>query len=82
MAEILKTQKFDLLVNNAGLATYGGFRATDLAKTREMMDLNCTSLIELSHAFLQSAKAGDALLGAATALYFVCLLARNARAQV
>jgi short-subunit dehydrogenase len=41
----------DVLVNNAGFATYGAFETQPLPQLREEIDLNVTGLVELTHAF-------------------------------
>lgn len=42
----------DVLVNNAGFATYGAFETQSLTQMREEIDLNVASLVELAHLFL------------------------------
>lgn len=42
----------DVLVNNAGVGIYGKFHETPLEKTREMIDVNVLSLVELTRLFL------------------------------
>jgi short-subunit dehydrogenase len=42
----------DVLVNNAGFATYGAFETQSMAQLREEIDLNVVSLVELTHVFL------------------------------
>ena len=42
----------DLLVNNAGFATYGLFDEISLERQREEIMLNCAGLVEMTHAFL------------------------------
>lgn len=42
----------DVLVNNAGFATYGAFETQPLATLREELALNVGGLVELTHAFL------------------------------
>lgn len=44
----------DVLINNAGFATYGRFGELTRARQREEIDLNVSALVELSHAFLPS----------------------------
>jgi len=43
----------DFLVNNAGFGTNGAFLDLDLAREKEMLAVNCTSLLELSHHFVR-----------------------------
>ena len=42
----------DLLVNNAGVGTYGGFDTLTLEREHEEIMLNVTALVDLTHAFL------------------------------
>lgn len=44
----------DLLVNNAGFGARGGFDEIPLARQLEMVQVNCTALLELSHFALRS----------------------------
>lgn len=46
------TGEVDLLINNAGYATYGMFAQGDLAQQSGQIQVNVTALVELSHAFL------------------------------
>jgi short-subunit dehydrogenase len=62
LAGELASKHYDLLVNNAGVGLFGPFHQTNLAKARGMIRLNCEAMVVLSHAFLQSAQKGDALI--------------------
>jgi hypothetical protein len=42
----------DVLVNNAGFATYGPFEEVSLDRQLEEIRLNCSGLVEMTHAFL------------------------------
>src|SRR5690349_6473603 len=42
----------DLVVNNAGFATYGAFEQVSLERQHEEIMLNCAGLVEMTHAFL------------------------------
>jgi short-subunit dehydrogenase len=42
----------DVLVNNAGVGTYGPFAAADLGRTMAMIQLNVSALTELTHRYL------------------------------
>jgi hypothetical protein len=68
VAEALRTTHYDLLVNNAGCGVYGTFSETPLEPTLAMMRLNMDTLVLLSHAFLQGARRGDALLNVGSTL--------------
>lgn len=71
IAEDVRATKYDLLVNNAGVGVYGTFAEGPVEPTLSMMRLNIDSLVELSHAFLQVAKKGDALINVASTLAFL-----------
>ena len=43
----------DILMNNAGIGGHGRFFERDLAKDTQMIQLNITSLTELTHLYLQ-----------------------------
>lgn len=58
----LKTEKYDILINNAGAGIYGKFVELQLADQLASMQLNMNALVTLSHGFLQNAKPGDALV--------------------
>lgn len=47
----------DFLVNNAGFGTNGAFLDLDLARELEMVQVNCTALLELCHRFLKPMRA-------------------------
>jgi uncharacterized protein len=42
----------DLLVNNAGFATYGNFESIELQRDRDQVLLNVASLVDLTHTFI------------------------------
>jgi len=52
-AALLRSQKHELLVNNAGVGIYGNFLDANLDKLHDMMRLNMDALMNLSHAFLR-----------------------------
>ena len=62
---------FALLVNNAGFGQVGRFHEQGMDRLRDMMEVNCEAVVELSHAFLAHAQRGDALVNVASALGFV-----------
>lgn len=47
----------DVLVNNAGFGTNGAFLDLDLAREKEMIAVNCTALLELTHRFVNPMRA-------------------------
>ena len=49
LCEKLGDTRIDFLVNNAGFGTNGGFFDTDFDRSKEMLELNVTSLMELSY---------------------------------
>ncbi|MGN6179585.1 MAG: SDR family NAD(P)-dependent oxidoreductase, partial [Mucilaginibacter sp.] len=58
----LKTEKYDVLINNAGAGIYGKFIEIPLDEQLATMQLNMNALVTLSYAFLQNARSGDALV--------------------
>ena len=58
----LRAQRYELLVNNAGVGIYGKFQDANLDKIHAMMRLNMDALINLSHAWLKGAQKGDSLI--------------------
>ena len=62
----------ELLVNNAGFGLAGRFAELDAKRQRQMIDLNCGTLVELAHAVLPSMverKSGAILNVASTAAF-------------
>jgi short-subunit dehydrogenase len=48
----LADETIDVLVNNAGFGLLGAFAGTDLARERDMIQVNVTSLVDLTKRFL------------------------------
>ena len=71
IAKELASTHYNLCINNAGFGTYGNFYQSDLSRLNTMIRLNCDALVALSHAFLQNAKKGDALINVSSALAFM-----------
>ncbi len=61
----------DVLINNAGFATYGALETQPLAQLREEIDLNVATLVELTHTFLPEllAQRGGVIHVASTAAF-------------
>jgi len=62
VANHLKAEKYDVLINNAGAGLYGKFIEMPLANQLATMHLNMDALVTLSYGFLQNASAGDSLV--------------------
>lgn len=60
--ELAATERYSLLVNNAGFGLVGEFSQLSLARTREMIFVNITALVDLSHAFILRAERGDGII--------------------
>jgi short-subunit dehydrogenase len=61
-----------LLVNNAGFGAYGEFGQIDLPRQLEMIQLNCSTIVGLTHLFLPAMierGSGDILIVASTAAF-------------
>jgi len=64
----LKTEKYDILINNAGSGIYGKFIDIPLDEQLAGMHLNMDALVTLSYGFLQNAISGDALVNIGSVL--------------
>lgn len=58
----LATEKYNILINNAGKGIYGMFTEIPLEDQLASMQLNMDTLVALSYGFLQSAVSGDTLV--------------------
>jgi len=65
----------DVLVNNAGFGANGAFQALDLKTQMEMIQVNITALVELTHRYLpqlvQYARAGTGVMNIASTAAFI-----------
>jgi short-subunit dehydrogenase len=68
LKENIEKQKYDVLINNAGVGMYGRFDEMSLDEQVKMMNLNMTALTILSYFYLSQAKKGDALVNVASTL--------------
>ena len=62
--------EIELLVNNAGFGAYGEFYKADLARQVEMVQVNCSAVVQLTHLYLGGMVArrhGDILIVASVA---------------
>ena len=62
----------ELLVNNAGLGAYGEFASSRLERQVEMIEVNCSAVVRLTHLYLPGMierRRGDILILASTAAY-------------
>jgi short-subunit dehydrogenase len=64
-------ERYSLLVNNAGFGAVGEFDSIPLDRTREMISLNISALVELTYAFLQRAERGDGIIQVSSVLSFL-----------
>ncbi|MCY4044310.1 MAG: SDR family NAD(P)-dependent oxidoreductase [Cellvibrionales bacterium] len=55
-------QRIELLINNAGFSRFGQFKDQSLTDELTMLKVNCQALMMLSHAYLQHAQSGDAII--------------------
>jgi short-subunit dehydrogenase len=65
-----KSLEIELLINNAGFGAYGAFHQTDVARQLEMIQVNCTAVVQLTHLYLRDMVArrhGDILIVASVA---------------
>lgn len=62
----------DLLVNNAGVGSYGDFRTSDLERELGIVQVNCSAVVHLAHLYLPGMVercSGDILIVSSTAAY-------------
>ena len=62
----------DLLVNNAGLGSYGEFAASDRVRELGIVQVNCAAVVHLTHLYLPAMlerRSGDILIVASTGAY-------------
>ena len=62
----------ELLINNAGFGAYGEFHRIDLARQLEMLQVNTTAVVHLTHLYLLAMierRCGDILIVASTAAF-------------
>ena len=71
VAQELTETHYELLVNNAGVGVVGPFAETSIRRLQSMMKLNIDTLVMLSHAYLNVAQEGDALINVSSALAFL-----------
>lgn len=67
-----KEIEIDLLINNAGFGKYGEFHAVAKERLVEMVQVNCSAVVYLTHLFVQGMVArrrGDILILASTASF-------------
>ncbi len=69
--QALSNSHFNLLVNNAGVATLGSFTDVGYEAQLQMFHLNCEALVKLAYTFLKNSKPGDALINTSSALAFM-----------
>ena len=61
-----------LLINNAGFGQYGELHATDIERLRDMVQVNCTAVLQLTRLYLPemvARRSGDILIVASTAAF-------------
>jgi hypothetical protein len=68
ISQDIKDTKYSLLVNNAGYGIYERFVDIPIEKINNLIQLNISSLVKLSHGFLKTASAGDALINVSSVL--------------
>lgn len=68
LATHVATTHYDLLINNAGAGYYEWFAKTPLETHKRLVRLNCEAVFVLSHAYLQVAERGDALVNVGSVL--------------
>lgn len=62
LLNLLRTESYDVLINNAGAGIYGQFIDTPLEDQLGTMELNMNALVTLSYGFLETAAPGSTLV--------------------
>jgi len=68
IADHISQNRYDVLINNAGVGMYGRFEEMPLSEQLNMVNLNVYGLTVLSHSFIKNAKKGDSLVNIASFL--------------
>jgi len=71
IVQVIAEQRFDLLINNAGMGAVGRFTELLLEKYQEVLILNIETVVKLSYAYLKTARKGDALINVSSSLAFM-----------
>lgn len=71
ISNLIAEKKFTVLINNAGLGTFGSFEKTNYDQWDKILRLNCETLTELSHAFLKTSSKGDALINISSGVSYM-----------
>ena len=64
--------EIDLLINNAGFGKYGEFHSVEKERLLDMVQVNCSAVVHLTHLFVQgmvARRCGDILILASTASF-------------
>jgi short-subunit dehydrogenase len=65
---VIEQQRFDVVINNAGVGLYGKFHELTLSDQVKMMNLNMNALTAISHFYLSVAGQGSTLVNVASTL--------------
>jgi short-subunit dehydrogenase len=68
LGDYLTSHPYDVLVNNAGVGLYGHFVDMNLSDQLKMIRLNIDAMVVLSHAYLNHAQRGNALINIGSVL--------------
>jgi short-subunit dehydrogenase len=69
----IDSERYDVVVNNAGVGTVGGFTDVPLDRQMAMLRLNCDALVRISYSFVSKARSGDALVNVSSTLAYAPL---------
>lgn len=68
LSELIKEEKYNIFINNAGAGMSGRFSEMSLRDQLEITKLNITAVVTLSHSYLGQACSGNALVNIASTL--------------
>ncbi len=71
LCDSVSTGNFRVLINNAGGSVLQAFHESELSVQQTMLRVNVSAVVDLAHAFLKNAAAGDALINLASVVSFL-----------
>ena len=71
VAALFSEYDYKLLVNNAGFSALEPFAESAYELQRKILDVNCTAVVTLAHAFLANARPGAALINLASVVAYL-----------
>lgn len=71
VCQALAGEHYQLLINNAGYSRLEPFYTADINDQQKILQVNCSALVSLAHAFLAQAEDGDALVNLSSVVAYM-----------